>query len=289
VPKPLDPKLDVVFKILFADPRCRHALVALLTEVLRPAEPIADVTVLNPELPKDFADDKGIVLDVLVRLADGRRVGVEMQTESDPALRQRFLYYAARVYASQLGRGARYADLKPCVSVFILAFRELQSPRFHSKFQVLEVTDHEPFSQHLELHVLELPKVPELSEVLDEHVGLVRWGRFLGAVTDEEREELAMQDPAIREAKDTLDLLSADPAVQDLVQRRKLAQDLHQIDLRAAKAEARAETLRKTVGGLCEVLGIELDDHKRQALDAMSDTELDALFDTLTRERRWPG
>jgi hypothetical protein len=32
-----------------------------------------------------------------------------------------------------------------------------------------------------------------------------------------------LQDPAIREAKDTLDLWSADPAVQDLVQRRKHA------------------------------------------------------------------
>ena len=102
-----------------------------------------------------------------------------------------------------------------------------------------------------------------------------------------------MQDPAIREAKDTLDLLSADPAVQDLVQRRREALDLYEINLRAAKAEGKAEgrteTLRKAVGGVCEVLGIELDDHRRQALRAMSDTELDALFDALIRERRWPA
>jgi flagellar biosynthesis/type III secretory pathway protein FliH len=141
--------------------------------------------------------------------------------------------------------------------------------------------------------------------VLAEHLDLVRWGRFLGAVTDDEREELAMQDPAIREAKDTLDLLSADPAVQDLVQRRKLALDLHQIDLRAAKAEGRAEGkaegqaegeakgraegLRIAVQRLCDVLGLDLDDHKRQELARMSDTELDALSDTLTRERCWPA
>jgi hypothetical protein len=170
---------------------------------------------------------------------------------------------------------------------------------------VLEVTSHEPFSQHLELHVLELPKVPELSEVLDEQAELVRWGRFLGAVTDQEREELAMQDPAIREAKDTLDLLSADPAVQDLVQRRKQALDLYHIDLRAAEAtgeargeakgraegeaKGRAEALRVAVQRLCDVLGLELDDQKQHALAGMSDTELDALSDTLARERRWPA
>ena len=130
------------------------------------------------------------------------------------------------------------------------------------------------------------------------------WGRFLAAKTDAEREELAMQDPAIREAKDTLDLLSADPAVQDLVQRRKEALELHEIDLRAAKAEGKAEGraegkaegkvegrtegLRKAVNQLCEVLGIVLDEHRRLSLAAMSDTELDALSDALARERRWP-
>ncbi len=93
-----------------------------------------------------------------------------------------------------------------------------------------------------------------------------------------------MQDPAIREAKDTLDQLSADPAVQDLVRRRKLAQELYQLDLR----EARAETLRTSVSRLCSVLGIELDEQRRQALAGMSDTELDALHETILRDRRWP-
>jgi hypothetical protein len=51
-PEPLDPKLDVVFKILFADPRARHALIAVLTAVLEPPEPIVDVTVLNPSCPR---------------------------------------------------------------------------------------------------------------------------------------------------------------------------------------------------------------------------------------------
>jgi flagellar biosynthesis/type III secretory pathway protein FliH len=153
--------------------------------------------------------------------------------------------------------------------------------------------------------------------VLAEHLDLVRWGRFLGAVTDDEREELAMQDPAIREAKDTLDLLSADPAVQDLVQRRKLALDLYQIDLQAAEAEGeakgetkgrvegraegkaeglaegeakgRAEGLRIAVTRLCEVFGIDLGDQERQVLGGMSDKELEALHETIARERRWPG
>ena len=44
----LDPKLDVVFKILFASPEAKGSLISLLTAVLRPASPIKDVEVLNP-------------------------------------------------------------------------------------------------------------------------------------------------------------------------------------------------------------------------------------------------
>ena len=158
-------------------------------------------------------------------------------------------------------------------------------PRRHPR----GASPHELFSEQLELHVIELPKVSNLPEVLDHQVRLVRWGRFLAAQTDQEREEIAMQDPAIREAKDTLDLLSEDPVVQDIARRREEGLALYHVSMRAAEAKGRAETLRKALGGLCEVLGIELDAHRRQGLAAMSDTELEALHETIVRERRWPG
>jgi hypothetical protein len=102
-----------------------------------------------------------------------------------------------------------------------------------------------------------------------------------------------MQDPVMKEAKEALDRLSADPAAQELVHQREIALHFYQRDLQAAKeegeAKGRSETLRKAVGRLCEVFGIELDDQKRQQLAAMSVLDLEALFDTLTRERRWPA
>lgn len=53
----LDPTLDVVFKLLFSSDE--ELLIALLTAVLRPEKRIASAQVRNPELPKDFSDDKG--------------------------------------------------------------------------------------------------------------------------------------------------------------------------------------------------------------------------------------
>ena len=56
----LDPKLDVVFKMLFADDANRPLLASLLTAVLRPSSPIAGLQVMNPELPKDLTTDRGV-------------------------------------------------------------------------------------------------------------------------------------------------------------------------------------------------------------------------------------
>lgn len=51
----LDPTLDVVFKMIFADDKNKTLLISLLTAVMKPVTPICDVEILNPEIPKDFS------------------------------------------------------------------------------------------------------------------------------------------------------------------------------------------------------------------------------------------
>src|SRR5690606_1860594 len=109
----LDPTLDVVFKLLFAHERNKNLLISLLSAVLNPPEPISEVEVLNPEVEKETIRDKGIVLDVLVRLRDGRLFNVEMQSRPEPGFRQRGLFYWSRLYQSQVQRGGGYHELAP--------------------------------------------------------------------------------------------------------------------------------------------------------------------------------
>jgi predicted transposase/invertase (TIGR01784 family) len=104
----LDPKLDLVFRMLFSRLENRPLLVSLLNAILSPAQPITKVEVLESELPKQAVGDKGIVLDVRTWLADGAQVDVEMQTQPRPARRERPLFYWARTYGGQLQRGQQY-------------------------------------------------------------------------------------------------------------------------------------------------------------------------------------
>ena len=77
----LNPRLDVVFKLLFAAERNRPLLVALLNDTLRPASAIATVNIVNPEIEKDAPDDRGVALDISVAHNDGTRSNIEMRAQ----------------------------------------------------------------------------------------------------------------------------------------------------------------------------------------------------------------
>ena len=97
----LDPKLDIVFKLLFGEERNRALLVSLLNAVLTPSVPIDTVTLLHPEPARESADDKGIVLDLRVALHTGEQVDIEMQSQVRPAQRD------ARLVARESASAAR--------------------------------------------------------------------------------------------------------------------------------------------------------------------------------------
>jgi hypothetical protein len=62
------PLVDVPVVVV---PGCDDLLISLLTAVLRPAVPIVSVQYLARETEKTEPDDRGLFLDVLVRLNNG--------------------------------------------------------------------------------------------------------------------------------------------------------------------------------------------------------------------------
>ncbi|MBN9427424.1 MAG: PD-(D/E)XK nuclease family transposase [Burkholderiales bacterium] len=81
-PELLDPKNDLVFKLLFAH---RLDLLADLINAVRSDQPPVDVVeVLNPRIEPEELTGKLIVLDVLARDAAGSLYGVEMQVRHQP-------------------------------------------------------------------------------------------------------------------------------------------------------------------------------------------------------------
>jgi predicted transposase/invertase (TIGR01784 family) len=287
----LDPKLDVVFKMLFAAERNRDILSSFLTAVLKPPSPILVVSIKNPNLPGSDELKRQVILDVHVVLENGHHIDVEMQARRRGAPRPRWLYYWGAVFTDQLNAGQESQELEPVVSIIIMDFVEFEVPRFHSTFRVLEVHTHEEFSEHLELHTMELPKLKNPAPDADDEA-VLGWGRFFAAQSDEELEQLAMNDPDIARAKEALDTLSQDPAARELARQRRLAELDYQSGIREAraegKAEGEAEGLRNAIRHLCQLSDIELDSAREQRLAQSTVQDLLDLLESVSRHRTWP-
>jgi len=237
----LDPTLDVTFKLLFRQET--DILTALLAAVLQPAKAIKNVSVLNPDIDdKEKPDDKGVLLDILVDPEDGRQIDVEMQTEKRPGMRRRALYYWARMFGGQLRRGQQYHELHQSIVVFFLDYKAFDWTSYHSVFRVMEATKKRVFSEALELHSIELPKLGSMSaeEIAREQV-LANWGTFFTSSDPEQLWSVCQEDPMIEKAEKKLEELSADPKAQMLARERRRALDCYNIDIWAAKDEGRAE------------------------------------------------
>jgi predicted transposase/invertase (TIGR01784 family) len=285
--KTLDPKLDIVFWMLFGEERNRALLISLLNAVLQPRVPIEAVEVLPSELEKSTVVDKAIVLDVRVRLANSEQVDIEMQSQRRPALPQRVLYYWARLYTGQLTRGHDYASLRRCVVVVFSSFCLLTGSRFHSIFQVREAGEGVLLAEQLELHFVELPKLT--NAIPGDEPNLTLWGRFLSATTDAQLEALSMEHPVFKEAKRALEDLSADPQARELAEWRETKELFDQWERRyekelsreEGKAEGKAEAKAVILTRLLTLKFGELPDSVVRRITAGSEAELDRWLERL--------
>ena len=261
--KLLDPTIDVVFKIIFADEKNKPLLISLLTSVMKPSIPIREVEILNPEIPKEFSDDKGVILDIHVKLADGSRIDVEMQTSNFYNIRPRALYYWARTYSQQLKRGKihTYSKLCPTVCILILNYVEFRDcpQQLHSIFELKERTRGTLFLDHQTIHFIELPKLAEKDRkqlpILAGELEVSHWAKFLTFRNEKELEELAMAHPTMRQAKSALASASTKKGSRQAAESRRKALldyqsamiDATELAEAKGRAEGEANTFRKFV------------------------------------------
>ncbi len=283
----LDPKIDVVFKMLFTDERNRDLLTTMLEDFLRPARPIKGVRVLNPELRRENITERGAIVDLLVQLDGGSRVHVEMQLSSHPFFVERALYYWARSHATQLNEGDQYAELQPTAGIFILNYNQLRTERYHTHFQLLETTGHELLTEALDLHFLELPKIPE-GQVPDPSTDpVLRWGRFFAAKSDQRLRDLAMSDPILRKASDALERLSDDPIAREEAFKRQLEWSDMQARLEREHQRGIERGIIQAIERLCDSLGIELTAERKETFRNVTPDQLLTLLERLSTTRTW--
>ena len=101
---------------------------------------------------------------------------------------ERSLFIWAREFSTAISEGQDYALLPRTIVISILGFKQFSDPhKFHSEFQVLEVSNHEPLTDKCALHFFELTK---LSNNLNEVCGKELWLKLFKAETEEDLEKI---------------------------------------------------------------------------------------------------
>lgn len=200
------PTVDFCFKELMKNPKVRKGFVAAILG--KEPETVRRTTVIETELRKESEDDKLGILDVLVELEDGVKMNMEMQVPYFEYWANRVLFYVSKIYTGQIQKGDDYDKLQKCIHVSILDFIHFpQDQRCYRKITLCDVETGEQYTDLMELHVLELKKLPPEDQNED---GVIRWMRFLGGKSRKEFEDMAEKDEYIREAYEDLKKLSLD-------------------------------------------------------------------------------
>jgi predicted transposase/invertase (TIGR01784 family) len=235
----LSPRNDAVFKMLFGDAQDTSLLTEFLKSTLTlPAEDYAEVTIIDPHSRRDLPDDKQSILDVKVKTASGKRIDIEIQIANQPDLRERIVFYLARMVTEQLGQGEEYRKIQRSICILISDHVQIhENEAYHNCYRLYDAQTGSEFTDLLEVDTLELPKLPREAD------GTELWDRlkFLDARKEEELTMLKERNPQVGKAVSRLMALSEDEAARMIAEsREKLRRDISAIE-HAARKEGREE------------------------------------------------
>ena len=201
------PKIDFAFKEIMMNEQARIGFLSAILK-LDPTD-IKTTELLNTNLRKLHEDEKQGILDVRILLNNATEIDIEIQLSMLNVWADRALFYLAKMYTEQIRPGQNYSVFKKCVSISILDFILFQEDtEFYSCFHIREDNRHTLYTDKMEFHILELPKLPD--ELKEDSGDILLWAKFINAERKEEFDMLAEKNVYIESAYEQLQVISQD-------------------------------------------------------------------------------
>ena len=114
--------IDFAFKAVFG--KNPDLLMGMLNSFpqFQGTKQIKSLTILNPEMPKELIEEKLSILDIKADDLENNQFIIEMQAFPQSEFPKRALYYWAKSYSRNLGKGYDYSKLKKVYSFNFLNF-----------------------------------------------------------------------------------------------------------------------------------------------------------------------
>jgi predicted transposase/invertase (TIGR01784 family) len=198
-----------------------------------------EIVFSDPHVYPDHADGKIGVLDIKIRVKSKKVIDVEMQKEKIAYLRERVVFYSSGTIREQSAAGDdEYEKINRVISVVITNHPVItEDNAHHHRFTLYDPETRLEFTDLIEIHIIELPKLPKTDDGSD----LWKWMKFLTAETREDLKMIAQQSPILEKAANTLLAFSEDEIARDRIRRIKMAEADKRIQIMEAKREGREE------------------------------------------------
>ena len=250
----MKPKIDFAFKEIMMNEKARIGFLSAILK-LKP-ENIKKSQILNTNLRKIHKDEKQGILDVRILMNTNIEIDIEIQLAHLSVWADRSLFYLSKMFIEQISAGQDYSVFKKCVNISILDFILFQEDQeFYSCFHIWEDTRHILYTDKMEFHVLELPKLPE--KLKEDNDNILLWAKFINAERKEDFDMLAEKDPYIGSAYQQLQIISQDKQKRlEYEAREKAIRDHNQLLFEAEQRGEQRGELRGEQRG--EQRGIKL-------------------------------
>lgn len=286
-------KEDYAAKKLFEN---KTVLKQFISDVLSiPMERIVSVKTVNPFLKRLRKKKQGI-LDVKAELNDDTKINIEIQICPQTFWERRQLFYLCRMYDEDLDEGDGYSKVKKCISIAILDFDLSKREKYHSIYRLRDEYGN-IFSEHLELHTIELRKKLKGEDPLDD------WVRLFNAETMEDLDNMTIVSRGIWEAiriikrMNIVQMLKEEHEQEIKARRDRYAQDDYVQKLGMAEGETKklvalvVSKLKKgkTVEEISELLEEDIDLIERishLALQNIPNYDIDYIVEDLMWEKK---
>ncbi len=207
----MKPKIDFVFKRLFGTMENINNLKYLLNTILEiDRNELEDIEFIQNEFARESPFTKSSLLDIIVKLKDGRKINIEIQICNVDDMVKRSLLYWAKMYSRDVKINDEYNTISKCISINILDYNITESKKAHSIYHITEDEDGYKLTDMLEIHYLELPKFNINDKYYDKHKELALLIQFLKATNKGEITMLAEKSAELKEVCEKLNQITDD-------------------------------------------------------------------------------
>ena len=243
LPEILSPMYDIVFKQIFATRE------DLLRPFLKSVIGLSDdelegLVVIDPHLYPEHADGKLGVMDIKVLLKSSKVIDVEMQQKKITHLRERILSYISGMVREQIGSGDDYECIKRVITITITGHPLIEGDDvYHHRYTLYDPETRSEFTDLIEVHILELPKLPKKDDGSD----LWWWMKYIMVERKEQLKMIAEKGPIMAKAATRLLEISEDEHTRHRLESYRRFEMDNRVMLKEAKAEGREEGWAKGI------------------------------------------